>query len=41
MPLSNVRVSRHISYVGYANITCSNIENISYNLIFTAKFNDS
>ena len=26
---------------GYASITCSNISNIPYNLIFTAKFNDS
>jgi hypothetical protein len=26
---------------GYANITCSNIEHIPYNLIFTTKFNDS
>ena len=26
---------------GYASITCSTISNITYNLIFTAKFNDS
>ena len=26
---------------GYTNITCSKISNISYNLIFIAKFNDS
>jgi hypothetical protein len=26
---------------GYASITCSTISNISYNLIFTTKFNDS
>ena len=26
---------------GYANITCSNIEQIHYKLIFTTKFNDS
>ena len=26
---------------GYANITCSTISNIPYNLFFTAKFNDS
>jgi hypothetical protein len=26
---------------GYASITCSTISNIPYNLIFTAKFNDS
>jgi len=26
---------------GYASITCSNILNIAYNLIFTTKFNDS
>jgi hypothetical protein len=25
----------------YANITCSTISNIPYNLIFTTKFNDS
>ena len=26
---------------GYTSITCSKIENIPYNLIFTTKFNDS
>ena len=26
---------------GYTSITCSNIEHIPYNLIFTTKFNDS
>jgi hypothetical protein len=26
---------------GYANITCSTISNIPYDLIFTTKFNDS
>ena len=26
---------------GYSSITCSTISNISYNLIFTTKFNDS
>ena len=26
---------------GYASITCSTISNIPYNIIFTAKFNDS
>jgi hypothetical protein len=26
---------------GYSNITCSTISNISYNLLFTTKFNDS
>jgi hypothetical protein len=26
---------------GYANITCSNIEQIHYKLIFTTKFNEN
>ena len=31
----------NFSKPGYASITCSKIENIPNNLIFTAKFNDS
>ena len=31
----------HCSKPGYASITCSKISNISYDLIFTTKFNDS
>jgi hypothetical protein len=33
--------SVNCSKPGYASITCSKIENIHYNLIFTTKFNDS
>jgi hypothetical protein len=33
--------SVNCSIPGYERITCSKIENISYNLIFTTKFNDS
>jgi hypothetical protein len=33
--------SVNCSIPGYERITCSKIENIAYNLIFTTKFNDS
>jgi hypothetical protein len=33
--------SVNCSIPGYERITCSKIENIPYNLIFTTKFNDS
>jgi len=33
--------SVNCSKASYANITCSKIEHIPYNLIFTTKFNDS
>ena len=32
---------RKLFLTRYTSITCSNISNISYNLIFTAKFTDS
>jgi hypothetical protein len=33
--------SVNFSKPGYESVTCSKIENIPYNLIFTTKFNDS